>query len=383
MDSLDFALISRPNEPDFSDVFALSEPEYQKLLAQMELYVAENRLTDSSDDTDPNADEGTTKKSAASKKSKTRLPDANDVNDAEIDPNDGPLASGQKVEIPGPYGSRWPLVTEPVEFEIGSAKVTIEIEDENAKYPLGWVLLADDKQRDAAGVGWTTFCEWMGYTSEEIADLNKDLAEIARTKAFKMEFKEEKAEVPMPANQRTRVTRSTPKATSAAAAKRTTGKKTISIAEQVQQQNKEFATLFHSSLLNTALLSRPSIASDSRQESAMKYLGLWSTRHVNINTAPRNVLEAAVSFGSVMHAPKIAEAIIQQRKIKPVTDVNEIKQAVLGYSDSIEDCRDYLTTASTVFTIRVTAVSGAAKATAVAAVSKEGDKIKQIAVICD
>ena len=37
LDSLDFELISRPNEPDFSDVFALSEPEYQKLLDQMEL----------------------------------------------------------------------------------------------------------------------------------------------------------------------------------------------------------------------------------------------------------------------------------------------------------------------------------------------------------
>ncbi len=371
MDGLDFALISRPNEPDFSDVFALSEPEYQKLLAQMELYLTENRLTDSDDDTDPNTDEETTSKNA------------NDVNDADPDSNERLLAGGQKVEIPGPYGPRWPRVTEPTEFEIGSAKVTIEIEDENAKYPLGWVLLADDKQRDAAGVGWTTFCEWMGYTSEEITELNQDLAAIAKAKPFKTEFKEEKAEVPLTANQRTRITRSTPKATSAAAAKRTTGKKTVSVAEQIQQQNKEFATLLHSSLLNTALLSRPSIVSDSRQESAMKYLGLWSTRHVNINTAPRNVLEAAVSFGSVMHAPKIAETIIQQRKIKPVADVNEIKQAMLGYSDTIEKCRDYLTTASTVFTIRVTAVSGAARATAIAAVSKEGDKIKQIAVICD
>lgn len=378
MDGLDFALISRPNEPDFSDVFALSEPEYQKLLAQMELYLAQSRLTDSGGEADPNADGGTTEKVAASGKGKTRL---NDVNDA--DPNETLLAGGQKVEIRGPYGFRWPLVTEPVEFEIGTARVTVEIEDENAKYPLGWMLLADDKQRETAGIGWMTFCEWMGYASEEIEALSQDLAEIARAKPFKTEFKDENVETPLAATPRTRITRSTPKATSAAAARRTTGKKTVSVAEQIQQQDREFATLLHSSLLNTALLSRPSIASDSRQESAMKYLGLWSARHVNINTAPRNVLEAAVSFGSVIHAPKIAETIIQQRKIKPVEDVNEIKQAMLGYSDSIEKCRDYLTTASTVFTIRVTAVSGAAKATAVAAVSKEGDKIKQIAVICD
>ncbi len=371
MDNLDFALVSRPNEPDFSDVFALTEPEYQKLLAQMERYLAESRLAD------PNVGEKPVKETASGNKNRSA-----DTNEAGTDAP-GLSAGGQKVEIPGPYGSRWPLVTEPVKFEIGTAKVTIEIEDENAKYPLGWVLLADDKQREAAGVGWTTFCEWMGYSSEEIADLNRDLAAIAKAKRFKTEFKEEKTDVPVEADPRARPTRSTPKATSAAAARRTTGKKTVTVAEQIQQQNTEFATLFHSSLLNTALLSRPSIASDSRQESAMKYLGLWSTRHVNINTAPRNVLEAAVSFGSVMHAPKIAETIIQQRKIKPVEDVNEIKQAMLGYSDSIEKCRDYLTTVSTVFTIRVTAVSGAAQATAVAAVGKEGDKIKQIAVICD
>lgn len=371
MDNLDFALVSRPNEPDFSDVFALTEPEYQKLLAQMERYLAESRLAD------PNVGEKPVKETASGNKNRSA-----DTNETGTDAPGLP-GGGQKVEIPGPYGSRWPLVTEPVKFEIGTAKVTIEIEDENAKYPLGWVLLADDKQREAAGVGWTTFCEWMGYSSEEIADLNRDLAAIAKAKRFKTEFKEEKTDVPVEADPRARPTRSTPKATSAAAARRTTGKKTVTVAEQIQQQNTEFATLFHSSLLNTALLSRPSIASDSRQESAMKYLGLWSARHVNINTAPRNVLEAAVSFGSVMHAPKIAETIIQQRKIKPVEDVNEIKQAMLGYSDSIEKCRDYLTTASTVFTIRVTAVSGAAQATAVAAVGKEGDKIKQIAVICD
>jgi hypothetical protein len=372
LDSLDFELISRPNEPDFSDVFALSEPEYQKLLDQMELYLAQNRLTD------PNLDEEALKKTTARKNA--RSSDVNDPNDTE--PNETRLASGSSVQIPGPYGPPWPLVAEPVEFEIGTAKVKIEIEDENAKYPLGWAMLADDKLREEAGAGWATFCEWMGYTPQEIAGLNKDLAAIGGTKPFKMEFKAATAEVPVPASLRNRVTRPTPGA-AGAVARRTVSKKPVSPQEQSQQQSKEFATLFHSSMVNTGLLSRPSIESDSRKESAMKYLGLWATRQVNVNTAPRHVLEAAVSFGSVLNAPKIAEAIIQKRKIKPVADVNEIKQAVLGYSDSIEDCRDFLTATSTVFTIRVTVVSGVARAGAIAAVSKEGDKIQQIAVICD
>jgi hypothetical protein len=375
LDSLDFELISRPNEPDFSDVFALSEPEYQKLLLQMERYLAEKSLSDPNLAMDVSAQSKT-------KQKRPRRGDADDIND--MDPNEGLAASRGKVEIPGPYGPPWPLVTAPVEFEIGSANVRIEIEDENAKYPLGWAMLADEKLKDEAGAGWMTFCEWMGYTAQEIAELNRDLVTIGGTKPFKMEFKTETAEVPVPPTAlRGRVTRPAPGAAGAAVARRTVSKKPVSAQEQMQQQNKEFAKLFHSSIVNTALLSRPSIASDSRKESALKYLGLWATRQVNINTAPRHVLEAAISFGSVTNAPKIAEAIIQQRKIKPVADVNEIKQAVLGYSDSIEDCRDFLTTASTVFTIRITAVSGAAKASAIAAVSKEGDNIQQIAVICD
>jgi len=374
LDNLGFELISRPNEPDFSDVFALSEPEYQKLLVRMERLLAEKSLSES----DSGRDAATGGRTA---RNTSGLEDVNDVN--EVDGVQRLAAAPANVEIPGPYGPPWPLVTEPVELEIGSARVKIEIEDENAKYPLGWAMLADDKLRTQAGAGWTTFCEWMGYTSQELAGLNKDLAAIGGKKAFKMEFKPETTEVPAPANLRSRITRPTPGAAGSAAVRRTVGKKSVSPEEQIQNQSKEFAKLFHSSLVNAPLLSRQSVVSDSRKESAMKYLGLWATRQVNINTAPRHVLEAAVSFGSIIHAPKIAEAIIQQRKIAPVADVNEIKQAVLGYSDAIEDCRNFLTATSTVFTIRITAVSGAARATAIAAVSKEGDKTQQIAVICD
>ncbi|MGE5296526.1 MAG: hypothetical protein ACM3VT_17035, partial [Solirubrobacterales bacterium] len=81
MDQATFSLISRPNEPDFSDVFALSEPEYQKLLAQMERYLTQKR------ETDPNA----VKKSSA-KKTTRDANDAHDTNDA--DPNTRYASSG-------------------------------------------------------------------------------------------------------------------------------------------------------------------------------------------------------------------------------------------------------------------------------------------------
>jgi len=361
---LDFQLISRPNEPDFSDVFALSEPEYQKLLDQMALNLAANGSFAGGDFSNA-----------------TDLENRDDIKDAN-DPNRRSPSSRELLEVPGPYGPRWPLVTEPVEFEVGSARVTIEIEDENAKYPLGWAILADEKVQAEAGVGWVTFCEWMGYTAGEIEQLGGDLSKMGKMKPFKTEFKTVAQTVGPPASVRGRITRPTTGSASPAA-RRIPAARPVPAEVQMEQQNKEFAKLFHSSLIDADLLARPSIVSDSRRESAMKYLGLWATRQVNVNTAPRHVLEAALAFGSIADAPEIAEAIIKHRQTKPVADVNELKQVVLGNSDSIDKCKSFLTTTSSVFTVKVTAISGVATATAVAAVSKEADKIKRIAVISD
>ncbi len=401
MSSLQFQLISRPNEPDFSDVFALSEPEYQKLLDQMALKLATDsnqvdggRLTADSnsmggsrttDSNSPRVGTKSNKKKPARTRDTWDMNDVNDVNDI-YDQDNQLLSRSDDLEIPGPYGPRWPLVTEPMEFEVGSAKVRIEIEDENAKYPVGWVVMADEKTKAEAGVGWKTFCEWMGYTGSEIGQLHEDLVRIGEIKPFKTEFKPDTQtqaqppELPAPANQRGRITQPS---TRAAPPRRTTTKKTVSPAEQMDQQNKEFAKLFHSSLINADLLARPSIKSDTRKESALKYLGLWATRQVNVNTAPRHVLEAAFTFGSIADAPKMAEAIIQRRQTKPIADVNEVKQVVQTNSAAIDKCGSFLTATSTVFTIRVTATSGVATATALAAVTKEADRIKRIAVISD
>jgi hypothetical protein len=382
--SLPFELVSRPNEPDFSDLFALSEPEYQKLLDQLAAKLAaESNLPP--EDVGPTSTEGSrkqgTKKSAGNKAAGAG--DANTFDDGnDPDPNGGPFPGTVRPEIRGPYGPRWPLVIEPLEFEVGSARVKIEMEDENAKYPLGWTMMADEKLKPVAAAGWTTFCEWMGYTALETSQLNEALAKIGATKPFKIAFKPETQNVEPPAGLQSRITRPPP-GTPSTAVRRVVTRKPVTVEEQIERQSKEYAELLHSSLIDRDLLARPSLASDTRKESALKYLGLWATRHVNVNTAPRQVLEATLAFGSVANAPKIAEEIIQLRRQKPVGDVNELRQAVPRYSNAIDDCRTFLTTRSTVFTIRVTAVSGVATATAVAAVSKEGDKMQPIAMLLD
>jgi 16S rRNA C1402 N4-methylase RsmH len=88
-------------------------------------------------------------------------------------------------------------------------------------------------------------------------------------------------------------------------------------------------------------------------------------------------------FGSIADAPKMAQAIIAQRRIKPFESIDELKKILYRYADSIDKCRDYITTTSTLFTVRVTAISGVAKVVAVAGVTKEGRQVKRIAVLSD
>jgi hypothetical protein len=296
--------------------------------------------------------------------------DINNVNDFNEVGGIADLNDVNFMMVRGPYGPAWPFVTEPVEFQISSTTVRIEIEDENAKYPIGWAMLADAARE--AETGLETFCEWMNVESEQIDSLKEQLEEISEIKPFKLEFKPikivERRATKTKSRRRTRRGRRR-------VSQRRTVRKTIPATVHVA----DFAKLFHSGLIDTDTLGRPTIESESRKESALRYMGMWASRKVNINTAPRHVLEAAFTFGG--DADKIAEEVIQRRRIQPFGDVEELRKSLLRYSDSIEKCAKYITATSNFFTIRVTAISGVAKASAVIAITKEGKKMRKIAVL--
>jgi hypothetical protein len=372
LEDLDPQLISRPNEPDFSDLFILSETEYQELLAEL----AEQNALYQQDDLGSVKDVDSTAGIGAIRDTN----DPNGTDDAGFD-EAGIIdfSDPNSLTIRGPYGPVWPFVTEPVQFEIGTATVTIEIEDENAKYPIGWAMLDDVEAQREAEAGFETFCEWMGMDLAEIDVLKEDLKDIAEILPFKLEFKPITKTVKVPVT-----TPKTPASSRSSRSRRTTTrtrvkKQTISVADQIARQRTAFSKLFHSSMLDTEILARPTIESESRKESALKYTSLWASHKVNINTAPRHVLETALIFGG--DADKIAQEIIQLRRIQPIESIDDLKSALFGYSDSIADCEKYITTTSNFFTIRVTAVSGIAKASAVAAIAKDGKKVKPIAVV--
>jgi hypothetical protein len=352
LENINPQVINRPNVPDFSDLFHLSEEEYQELLAAW----AEEDESSGVMENDTLSD--------------MDIIDINDINDVNAV---GDFGESNAPFIPGPYGPPWPLVTEAMEFQIGSATVKIEIEDENAKYPLGWMLLSDRDVERELRAGFETFCEWMDINEVDIDELKTQLGQIAEIKPFKLEFK------PLKQKKLVRTTVYPDSRGRRRVSKRPRFRTTtVSPAKQAVRQAADFSKLFHCSLVDTDLLARPTIESESRKESTLRYMGMWASRQVNVNTAPRHVLEAAFAFGG--DADRIADGIIRQRRIKPFKDIAELISTLFSYSDSIKKCEKYITAVSNLFTIRVTAVSGAATVSVVIAVSKEGGTVRKIGV---
>jgi hypothetical protein len=355
-----FELVARPNEPDFSDLFTMTDEEYEQLLADWSgggsFGGGEN----------PNDISDTNEKSQSGD-----ITSFEELLAAEGFGGSDEIDEPAVLTVRGPYGPNWPYVTEPLKFEIGSASVTVEIEDENAKYPIGWAILKDEEVVREAEAGLETFCEWMDVNSLQIDSLKDDLKGVSEIKEFKLDFKPVKETEKTPTGTTARSRRSRRTRT----ARTKTARRTIPASMHIS----DFANLFHSSLIDTEALARPKALSERRKESVLKYIGLWGSNRVNINTAPRHVLEAAFTFGG--DADKIAQEIITRRRIQPFENIEDLRQSLLRYSTSIEKCEKYITTTSNFFTIRVTAVSGVAKASAVLAVTKEGGKTEKIAVI--
>jgi hypothetical protein len=382
-------LISRPNEPDFSDLFHLTEPEYQALLEELAEIRAAQQTADTnyvtSDFVSDIAQIGDSNLLNAFRAimgiNEVNDPnDVNDINDANIMEGFGPFdgfGDPNALYISGPYGPQWPCVTPPIELEIGSAKVKIEIHDENAKYPVGWMLMDDNRLEREVLAGFETFCEWMDVNEVRIYEIEDQLTELKDIKPFSVEFKEVTKRQRIQTSSKSSSGRSGTSRRRRTRTRYTTVK--VSAQQQVAEQAAAFSKLLHCSLIDTDTLARPTIVSETRQESPLKYIGMWGSTKVNINTAPRHVLEAAFVFGG--DAVDIAQEIILRRRLKPFKDIDDLKEYLLGYSDSIAKCEKFITTESTFFTIKVTAASGLAQASKVIAVTKGEKKTNVIGTI--
>jgi hypothetical protein len=361
-------LISRPNEPDFTDLFQLDQEGLDLFIEQ---FVEEWLQT---------ADDLNDVEWMLPGQVSKALDPFSDGNDAGLVTDSAFLPAN--VKIRGPYGAEWPLTQPPIVLDVGATEVTIEIHDENAKYPLGWMLISDEESRPELEAGFKVFCEWMAIDQTEIEALAEQLAIVGEIKPFALEFKAKSAAPKTTPSTASRVA-ALRKTSSRTAGRTVTRRRIISPADQKQQQDVDLARLMSSNLIDREVLARTTVEAGTRKESALKYIGPYATDKVNINTAPRQVLEAVLVMGAGSDAVAMAEEIRIRRREKPFTDFAELKKDLVQYTDSLDKCEKYVSTVSTVFSVKVTAKSGMASASKIAVVAKQGKGLKPVIVLSD
>jgi hypothetical protein len=391
LSTIQLRLVTRKDEPDFSDLFIKDKAEYDQYLTDWALYKAQLEMQKAAEEGTADPAKSTSSglgndlfkgltnlvKTGSSTKDSNSLASGAGAESANL----ASLADPNSITIPGPYGPEWPLIAEPTQLELGDAKILIEIADENAKLPLVWSFTEDSEVRRAAGDSTDLFCEWMQMSRDQIKDLRERLEVIAGKKAFSLKPKVVTVTAPAPRVSRT-VSR-TPATTDAQGSKSTESRTPTTV--DVRQQraptanSSDFVRLLTSSLIDLESLAQPLPNTGKRYEAPIKYLGLWGATQVNINTAPRQVLEAAFMFGG--NYVEIADGIIKQRREKPFKDTDELQDKLYTYGESIRKALPYITTTSTCLTIRVTARCGAATASSIASVLKSEKAIQTIAMV--
>lgn len=374
--------ISRPNEPDFSDLFTMSDEEYKLMMAEwskkLAVEVDANKLNKndflaqfmnlSSSLTDPNS-RATDFNSLLGRNS---INDSCDVNE---------------LYVRGPYGPPWPYAKKPVEIEFGDAHLIIEIIDENAKLPILWGIDTDKEVKSESKAAVVTFCEWMQMEPNDIEPFMDELEQIKEVKPFSTSLKPiiTTAKVEADSTQNDTKTSASRNARSRrsrrVSQRRTPRRKTVQQTRAEIGHTMDFAKILHSPMVNLDTLAKPVNENENRTESALKYISLWGADKVNINTAPRHVLEAAFTFGG--DAVEITEQIIILRKQEPFKSIDDLAKKLYSYNTSIDKVKPYITVKSDCFSIRVKATSGVATVCATAGLKKVQGKFQQIGIIVE
>ncbi len=428
--TIELKYITREDFVDFSDVFALDQYELDRLLSDWADLIEDkieaeetvdtqwifkedpfavqetgdpfammfnNLMFESSLDEDPNeTDELEDEFSDSSQEEKPSpfsggLFGGEDESDFE-DPNevlDDMVIDPNNLKIPGPYGPPWPLVQEPYEFEVGDASIRIEIMDENAKMPLTWAIIQDPEIEREAEAAVETFCEWMQMERSQIEALIEQMKVVRDIKEFKIDPKDvaleekkgvrsaeedEKQKVANVRKTRDRLRRD--RNQQASRDKEETPEK---VTRPAIYHHTDFAKLLHSTVIHVEKLDEPIPETGKRLESARKYLALWGSQRINVNTAPRHVLEAAFTFAG--QPVEIAQAVIDERRVKAFASIKDLKDRLFQYSNYFERAEDFIATDSKYLAIRVSAQKGSAKVSAVATVIKDGSKVQPIAIM--
>jgi DNA uptake protein ComE-like DNA-binding protein len=374
--------ISRPNEPDFSDLFTMSDEAYKQMMAEWAQKLAveidannlskNDFLTQFMNLSSSLADSNSRTIDFSSLLGQSGVEDACDV---------------EGLYVRGPYGAPWPYMSEPVEIEFGDARLTIEIIDENAKLPIVWGISADANSKSESKAAVVTFCEWMQMEPNNIKPFMDELEQIKEDKPISINLKpvvtkaKAEAEDTAAKKKETAAERRARLRRSRLAARRAARAKTVQQTRPDISHTLDYAKILHSPMVNLETLAKPVNKDENRTESALKYISLWGAQKININTAPRHILEAAFTFGG--DSVEIAEQIITLRKSEPFKNIDDLSRRLYTYTASIDKTKPYITAESDCFSVCVKAVSGVATVSATAGLKKVQGKIQQIGIIVE
>jgi type II secretory pathway component PulK len=375
-----FEIQSREGMPDFSDLFVMTEEQYQYLLYEWTVELDEMRYEEFLKyQENLNAGlSGSDAKDDPETQFRLELLDSLGIGpqnyfginlEGEFEPIDP-----NTLYVPGPYGPQWPYITEPMEIELEDVKVTVTVEDENAKLPLVWALMQDKELSKEKEACFTTFFEWMGVDEYTRELLWKQFEDTAGIKNFEIGMKPATIEKKEAVRTRT-VTRD---ASGQRKSVFKTRYRTRKVPRSATGNNTDFSRLIDAEI-DTERLAQSFYDFGYKDQNALKYLGVWGSDKVNVNTAPRNVLESTFVFGG--QEVDLADAVIIERRIEPFKDIEDMKRRLFRFSNNIDKLTDLIVFESNVFSVKVEAVSGAAKATSMTAILYEDKKFMKITTI--
>lgn len=389
-----FELQSRAMLPDFSDVFAYDEEDYAVLQEQLAEAVEERKAerldifrtegtfapVDTDEDVTQLIDEIVDSligfSSAESVEDYENIALSAGGNLAIIEKLSTPLTPEEieQLTIPGPYGFDWPQIIKPLEIELGEAVITVSIEDENAKYPLVWMLEDDSKTAAETEVSGLIFAEWMGLSETEQQRFFESAEKGRKIKPFTVGMDAGKVTKNEDFKTRSVVKDDDGKRKSVF----TTRTRQMKVDRGENELYMDYMYLLRS-VFDVQGLSRDYLESDGRQESSAKYLGLWGTQQVNVNTAPRHILEAMFCYGG--DETKIADDIIRERMEKPFDTYQELRNRLYSYSISLDKCKERMLFRSSCWTIQVEAKCGNAVSRSTTAIMRSDRKFVKIATV--
>jgi type II secretory pathway component PulK len=292
------------------------------------------------------------------------------------DPNDPNDPNNWDVSFE-PIDENSPFLVYSKTIEVGEATVEIEIHDENAKWPMLWVMASpfeNDRSSRVTRERLEKLGSWLETDSEVRQDVSALTQELGRkvkvpTSDVTVSLKKEEAQTKSARRGRTRTVQR----------KRIGYKKRLAERDTRYQAMGQFAREWQEKIRfdpDYEILKKDMWTEDS----FLEYLGIWGNSTINVNMASAEVLQAAFEPMGITAA--IANQIVEQRKSQAFSNTSGLNSFLPSDNNLRQAFEVLAVTKSDTYSIHVTARLGRTHKTLIAGafVDSRG-RVKHIATI--